>query len=429
VNYVLAETGNSPVSGEAAPRFQGSSAVGSRRSKSVHSKPGPNSRDRDGRTAAVESKVTSPREETGQPIEGIVMHSEPELDVRSQAASSPSLQVDGAFRTNAIAETCDVPVEMHRDDQVEDLRRQLEGKNELISALVAELEQVVDQLDRAQRSGPNRTQSGAGQTVLPPSLIDDHQQVLGGLQRVVQEWEELRAASILGRIESELSELRSLVKSGVERRETGDDDEPVATDLDSVLSRLAGGRNGTQTDDSQSGLSSMEEMRRQLFAEENGGDSRAEASTPEVDDVANVLDGIASPEPLDLDAATLDELKAACAARDAYIVRVTRCLRSRRAVSLPANWDELSDVPEERRRHIDQLASRLEEQVRLAEVEISLERARLSRERTEVDAERATMEKHLKRLGINSMDELDDVSVSTGTTADRRWMRFLGVNR
>ena len=60
---------------------------------------------------------------------------------------------------------------------------------------------------------------------------------------------------------------------------------------------------------------------------------------------------------------------------------------------------------------------------------MSLERARLSREKSQVQADRAIMDKHLKRLGISSLDELEDIAVSSSSTGDRRWMRFLGVNR
>ena len=39
------------------------------------------------------------------------------------------------------------------------------------------------------------------------------------------------------------------------------------------------------------------------------------------------------------------------------------------------------------------------------------------------------MDRHMKRLGITSLDELEDIAVSSSSSSDRRWMRFLGVNR
>ena len=413
--------------------------MGSRRSKSIRSGSSHGHHDQNSRTTTVESAMTLSCNDTEQPIEAVLMLPEPMLpepepDPRSHAASAFFQHVDGECFTNDPVELPAGNAEIQQAVQVEDLRRQLDGKNELISALVGELEQVVEQLDRVKRSGTIRTTSGSAMVGLPANLVDDHQQVLGGLQRVVQEWEDLRAASTLGRIESELAELRMLVATGVGRGEAHAERQPAADDLDSVLSRLAIGRNTEPTEEARPTISAMDDARRRLFAEENpdapASDGPAsDTSDSGVEDVANVLDGIASPEPMDLAMATLDDLKRACAERDTYIVRVTRCLRAKRAVALPTNWDEIAGVPAELRQHVDYLASRLEEQVRLAEVEISLERARLSRERTDVDAERTVMEKHLKRLGVSSLDDLEDVTVSAGTSADRRWMRFLGVNR
>ena len=104
-------------------------------------------------------------------------------------------------------------------------------------------------------------------------------------------------------------------------------------------------------------------------------------------------------------------------------------LRSHNNVELPADWSDIAGIPDEVKSRADQLVSRLEKQVQLAEVELSLDRARLSRERSQVQAERATIDRHLKRLGLSSLDELENIAVESGSASDRRWMRFLGVNR
>lgn len=302
---------------------------------------------------------------------------------------------------------------------IDDLHQQIEGKNELIAALVAELEQVVEQLDRVKRNGSDRSRGASTAPGLPPEVVEEHQQVLGELQRFVQQWEEMQAASALVRIEAELAELRSMMSSGYRAEAPAGS----SVNLELVMSRLT--VESTTTEDTPSQSSNWEAMKRQML-----GEPEQCMEEPAVeDDLSVLLQGIAVPSPIDFDSASVETLRKACAERDTYIVQMTRWVRTHRSVNVPENWEELQGVPDELQRQVEHLSSRLEEQVRLAEVEMSLERARLSREKSQVQADRAIMEKHLKRLGITSLDELEDIAVSSSSTGDRRWMRFLGVNR
>lgn len=362
----------------------------------------------------------------------------------SSSDSSPTTVIDGNSLHHAevqlaperqvldaapAATTIGLSTGIHMTEQshveADELRLQLEGKNELIAALVAELEQVVEQLDRVKRSGADRGRSGSTSVgALPAEVIEEHQHVLGELQRVVQQWEEMQAVSTLGRIESELTELRSMLATGATFNPAGTDRSTQSTGnaLESVIAQLslensAEHSSATQTSD-------WEAMKRQML----GHESEDVPVEEEASELSKLLDGIATPTPIDFENSSFESLKRACADRDTYIVQITRWVRTHRSVSVPENLAEIQ-VPEELQQKIEQLASRLEEQVRLAEVEMSLERARLSREKSQVQADRAVMEKHLKRLGISSLDELEDIAVSSSSSGDRRWMRFLGVNR
>jgi hypothetical protein len=309
------------------------------------------------------------------------------------------------------------PMAADSHSELADLRQQLEGKNELVAALVAELEQVVEQLDRVKRNGTDRVRSGGGSAALPAEVVEEHQQVLGEMQRMIQQWEEMQAASSLGRIESELADLRAMLSKGYSGNSEATEDP-----LESVMSRLSMEPPESPSMVTLSGTD-WEAMKRQMM-EESGVSSSDQVE----DDLTKLLDSLTIPSVIDFDTASVETLKRACADRDTYIVQITRWVRTRRSVSIPENWDDI-DTPEEIRERAELLTSRLEEQVRLAEVEMSLERARLSREKSQLQADRAVMDKHLKRLGISSLDELEDISVSNGSTGDRRWMRFLGVNR
>ena len=349
---------------------------------------------------------------------------------KSSHDSSHDVEICGAIAaTQTQPRTGNPMMDNTATHQTDELRQQLEGKNELIAALVAELEQVVEQLDRVKRNGSDRSRSAATSVAFPSEVVEEHQQVLGELQRVVQQWEEMQAATTLGRIESEISELRTMMANGYGRNPTGDhrfsSANSPADNLEAVMSRLSIDASVSGVPTGSPAGTDWATMKRQMLGET----SHLPAEVDVADDLIALLDGIAAPSPIDFDTVTADVLKRACADRDTYIVQITRWVRTRRAVAVPENWEEIEGVPEELHRRVEQLASRLEEQVRLAEVEMSLERARLSREKSQLQADRAIMERHLKRLGITSLDELEDIAVNNSSSGDRRWMRFLGVNR
>lgn len=332
-------------------------------------------------------------------------------------------------------------------DELDGLREQLDGKDELISALVVELEQVVEQLDRLQRSGSERPRGPGSFTAqsgskLSPEAAEEQQQIFGDLQRFVQQWDELQPASVLGRIESELAAMRSLMTHGAHSLAPAARERLDATSgLDGVLARLAIETPDRVRTESPTAGSSWESMKRQMLGEDSAvavvegretavaglNDRSMESPSPCDEELS--LERFTGLLAVDLDAATREELQVACAERDVAIVQLTRLLRSHNNVALPTDWNDIAGIPSEVKCRADQLASRLEKQVQLAEVELSLDRARLSRERSQVQAERATIERQLKRLGLSSLDELENIAVESGSASDRRWMRFLGVNR
>ena len=331
-------------------------------------------------------------------------------------------------------------------DELDGLREQLDGKDELISALVVELEQVVEQLDRLQRSGSERPRGPGSFTAqsgskLSPEAAEEQQQIFGDLQRFVQQWDELQPASVLGRIESELAAMRSLMTHGAHSLAPAARERLDATSgLDGVLARLAIETPDRVRTESPTAGSSWESMKRQMLGQDDPtvveehetvvacwDDRPLETASPGDEELS--LERFTGLLAVDLDAATREELQVACAERDVAIVQLARLLRSHNNVALPTDWNDIAGIPDEVKCRADQLASRLEKQVQLAEVELSLDRARLSRERSQVQAERATIERHLKRLGLSSLDELENIAVESGSASDRRWMRFLGVNR
>lgn len=294
---------------------------------------------------------------------------------------------------------------------VEQLAAQLAEKDALVAALTAQLERAAEQLDRLQRSGADRRKHG----FMPAELAADHKQLIGDLQRVVQQWEDMQAGLTLGRIEVQLTELRefvagrlhgSFVPAPVESSESLEIVEEPCT-----LSSAANSGESSEWD----------RIKSQLLEPQ-------EAVTQEPQPV--VLEPMPDPPPpVDFATATVESLSAAVETRDEYIGHLLRRLRTHEAAVLPMDWSHVDQHDPELAQRLQQLALQLEEKLRLAEVELSLERARLAREHGRLQLKQELIEKQLKRLGLSSVEEAEASTPAAGSQQERRWVRFLGKGR
>ena len=307
----------------------------------------------------------------------------------------------------------------------------LNQKDELIGALIHELEQAVEQLDRVKRSGADRSLSNDSSPSLSPfaELTQSRSPLMDDLRQMAEEWEQTQPGTALARIESELAAVHDLIRNlhreERPRPELGrfeecvrqlaeDVDRPSQTEQDTVNMTL---------DESSP---SWDAIKAQLY--ESTPSVNPTESSADDRQLWKLLAEIPAPREVNFDHADLNELKLAISERDSYIIQINRLFRTRNDFSMPTDWASLASVPSEMQVRIESLIEHLNVQVRLGEVEMSLERARLARERSYIQSERETIEKHMKRLGLTSLSELDNISAATGTASDRRWMRFLGPN-
>lgn len=323
------------------------------------------------------------------------------------------------------------PADVHTAELVSRYQTDLAQKDELIGALIQELEQAVEQLDRVKRSGGDRSILNESSPSISPlsELTSSRSPKMDDLRQMADDWAQTQPSAALARIESELAAVHDLVRNlqlgDRPRPELGrfedcvrqlarDAEMPAATELDTVNMTL---------DESSP---SWEAIKSQLY-ESSAPTMPAEAPAND-EGLLKLLAETPAPREVDFERADMNELKLAVSERDSYIIQINRLFRMRRSWTLPSDWAELGRVPEEMKSQVESLIENLDVQVRLGEVEMSLERARLTRERSHIQAERESIEKHMKRLGLTSLSELDKISATTGTAGDRRWMRFLGQN-
>ena len=310
---------------------------------------------------------------------------------------------------------------------ISQIQNELGQKDELIAALVQELEKAVDQLDRFERSGAERSHSD-----LPNPLHQSNRHSFespaaanDNVRQMADEWADARPTDSLSRIEAELAAVHEMLR-------TLRLDAPRAAEssiLSSCFQSLRQEEPAHECDDvvnktlDESSVS-WDAIKTDLLKLDSA--SWTSSDQQDESELLKLMAETPTPAEVNFQSASLDELKTAVVERDSYIIQLNRLFRTRNTLSLPTDWAELGKVSSEMQIRVESLIEHLDVQVRLGEVEMSLERARLARERSQIQSDREEIEKHMKRLGLSSLADLDNISAASGTANDRRWMRFLG---
>jgi hypothetical protein len=327
-----------------------------------------------------------------------------------------------------------------------ELQQRLSDRERLVGELTSRLEQAAEQLDRLRRTGADR--GGRGMGGIPPELITQQQSLTEELQNAVQQWEEMQPTELLARVEMQVTELRDLI---VDRLHNGSLSFAATADSESIPSgaaerpKKAAKAGGPQ--ENGDGLSSYEAFKAGLLDtddpeaahEEKSPQAEAPAQTVELKKEQKPretqpveIPAADPPAAVDFDAATPDDLRAAVDERDSYIAYLIRRLRAAEATQkLAGSWSDLDGVPDELRGRLEEHEQKLQESLRLAEVETSVERARLGREAMRLEHLGNQIRKQAVQLGLSDDDSSE--SEEPGDEADQetakkngRWFRLFG---
>jgi hypothetical protein len=312
-------------------------------------------------------------------------------------------------------------------DRVESLEAQLAEREQLVAALTERLEQAAEQLDRLHRTGADRGMR-SGILGIPPEVIAQQQKLIEDLQHAVQSWEDMQPGAFFGRLESQLTQIHELVlNSG------GAASGQSSTDAAFARGDSRYDSNPPRRSPSDSPKSVLEFMKA-AFQGENATPAAAagegQVETPQVAGAPAVLcinlpPLQEAPEAVDSHTATRDELAQACEARDTYVVYLLQRLRQIESMGhVPNSWAGLEGLPEQLRERLEALEKRLEETLRLAEVELSLQRAKLAREEVRIRVMDEQLQKDIKRARDASPSPDSDGGKDEQTGS--RWKRMLG---
>ncbi|ODA29142.1 hypothetical protein [Planctopirus hydrillae] len=314
--------------------------------------------------------------------------------------------------------------------RIQSLEIELENKNNLIQALTERLEQAAEQLDRLHRTGADRkvVSSSFG------ASVDRHATLTADMQRFLEQWDAMQPAVLLGQLDSRLADIRDYLSDQFEQLKSQNAFYMGSTSqlsslnaaVDQTLDSLLANEQSAHHESSSEGNSVLwESLKSQMLSvdeptdafEEGTGGSGVESlvetdfTEPEV------------PLPFNIEDCQQQEFETAINQRDAYISWLIRRLRAREISGGPPNWAALEHAPAELVDELRSLQVRLEEHLRLAEVELSLERARCAR-----DLAKVRQQQEVLRDRPNSAQKDDPTpAVHNTKSAERRWRRFLGT--
>lgn len=300
---------------------------------------------------------------------------------------------------------------------VDDLRRELQKKEQTVTTLTGYLEQAAAKLKELQK------QSGRAKPARAFDEAEVHRQMelVKNLQAAVDEWNNLKAPDTLQRMCDELDRLRDVIVDSFADKSPSPagaiGSSHAAPGGLSTLGLLAPAREGTG--EKGKGLEGWEALKAEMLKSEG-----TKAAAPEEEghiDLKEELDVLVNrPAPVEEDSKDRAIWQDAVDSREKYIISLIRALRvveGRRRGS--PDWESLTEAPAELRAQVAQLASDLQQSLRNAEVELSIESARLSRQESLIAQQKRDLDKARKKQGHPQK--------AAGTDSTQgRWLKFLG---
>lgn len=303
-------------------------------------------------------------------------------------------------------------------NQIEMLQEELDQKEELILALTERLRESADQLDRIQRTGGairGGTES-AGSSELQTKIASQ-------IGEALREWDALDPVTRFDRLESGIDQILNALENVQFQAASGGAEQSDKKEEDglSYWEQAKARLMGDEPEESASSSSAPAPVTKSQGNDGKSASTSNAQSQPEPEAVS--IPEPPAPEPIEAGAdATI--LMEAVTTRDRYIEYLTARLRAEQdRVSGKVDWNRLADVPEELRSEVESLRSRLQEQLKMAEVSNALERATLARERSKLFQVKQQLERQVQRLAANG-EAGEAKPEGDASKLEKRWSRL-----
>ena len=320
--------------------------------------------------------------------------------------------------------------------QIAVLMDQVRSKDKLVLQLTERLEQAAEQLDRMQRSGGDRRAPGSGggsrelveQTGQLTSRVEEaldlwgqssnHYEVI--LQRLDEISGCLSHATVVeskpgskpagGLFQAPMTAASSPKSSSPSGAEAGPGQ---GSFWEKMKASMADGSTPPSLPSSHSGGSSSQR------SASSGNSSPAPAAEPiAIEEIAP------PPVVIDVDAASMEELREAVATRDAYISTLITELRQAHTLpELPKDLMNSGLGPQDLLANLVALEKRLTTGVQRENLELALERARMGRERARMDQVKAQLEEHIKHMAAPQVKKAEEAPPEEAGGKNMSWLK------
>lgn len=311
----------------------------------------------------------------------------------------------------------------------------MRSKDALVLQLTERLGAAAEELDRLQRSGADRRAGSGGPGASSRELMEQTGQLTCRVEEALESWGQTSShyEVIMQRLD-EIADHLSHAQGGVESKSPA---RPAASSHQSASPPATAAPSNAGP-----GQGSFWEKMKASMADgttppspsPQGGHSSPASSATHAPSNAAATDGSEAelsiappPEVINVDRASIEELREAVATRDAYISTLITELRMAHTLpELPQDLMNSGLAPDELLASLMDLETRLKTGVQRENLELALERARMGRERARLDQVKAQLEEQIKRITAPPVDKEETPSEPTvpGTpTRNMSWLK------
>jgi hypothetical protein len=323
-------------------------------------------------------------------------------------------------------------------EQIATLMDQVRSKDALVMQLTERLEQAAEQLDRLHRSGADKRHGGGGGGG-SRELVEQTGALTTRVEEALEAWNQ--TGPQFDYICQRLDEIAGSMQGG-HAPAKGSSKSSAPSQSSAPATPAAGGPGGSFWEKMKSNM--MDGSPAPAPAQSSPAYSSAPANTPsqEASDtgtapaVDEVVARISAPAPVivDVETASIEDLREAVTTRDNYITALISELRTAEPFpTLPADLKNSGIAPEELLASVLDLESRLKTKVLREELDLSLERARIARERSKLEQVKAQLESQIKRLSgaaaTESQGSTQAPAADDPATGKLSWLKRLKGNK
>lgn len=322
-------------------------------------------------------------------------------------------------------------------EQIATLMDQVRSKDALVMQLTERLEQAAEQLDRLHRSGADKRHGGGGGGG-SRELVEQTGALTTRVEEALEAWNQ--TGPQFDYICQRLDEIAGAMQGG-HAPAKGNSKAPSSSSAPGPAAPAAGGPGGSFWEKMKS---SMMDGSPAPTAPSAPAHSSAPANIPTQEAsetgtapaVDEVVARISAPAPviIDVETASIEDLREAVTTRDNYITALISELRTAEPFpTLPADLKDSGIAPEELLASVLDLESRLKTKVLREELDLSLERARIARERSKLEQVKTQLESQIKRLSgaaaPESQSSTQAPAADDPATGKMSWLKRLKGNK